>query len=161
MTLDNMMLALALAVAAGVGCGGGDDDDVPPEPVLPADYETTFQEVRNCRFSADHDLARIRVRAAPDALTPYTDRTTPFPVGALVVKEQFDPGDMECAGPVVRYTIMTKLAAGSAPEALDWEWNALDQDGVPVAGEDINRCIGCHVACGKPPDGYDGTCTVP
>ena len=145
---------LALALLA---CNGGDDGE---QPVFPADYAATYQEVRGCRLSLEHDLVRMRVLAAPDALSPYNERTAPFPTGAVVLKEQFDSGDTSCTGPLVSITVMQKLDVGSSPETIDWQWQTADPDHRTVPS-DINRCTQCHIDCGKPPDGYDGTCTVP
>jgi hypothetical protein len=119
--------------------------------------------VRNCRYSLDHDLMHIRVLAAPDALTPYNGRTTPFPTGAIVLKEQYGDSDDTCTGPILNFTVMQKLEVGSAPTALDWSWQKVTADHRTVAEKDSPsaRCIQCHTGCGKPPDGYDGTCTVP
>jgi Cytochrome P460 len=143
-----------LVVFLVAACGS---DDSGPEPLFPADYRTTYQEVRNCRFSLDHDLMRIRILASPDALAPYNMRTTPFPTGAVVLKEQYDGDDTSCSGPVLRYTVMVKTATGNA---LDWAWQELDGDRRDTE-EPIQRCIQCHAGCGQAPEGYDGTCAVP
>jgi hypothetical protein len=149
-----------VVVLIASACGG--TDPPPGEPALfPADYAATYQEVRNCRNSIEHGFVRVRVVAAPDAIGPYMDRTTPFPAGAIVLKEEYDDADTACAGPVKHYTVMQKLAGGSAPAALDWEWQAATPQFRAIADEDLQSCITCHTDCGKPPDGYDGTCTVP
>jgi hypothetical protein len=132
-----------------------------PEPALyPIDYAATYQEVRNCRFSLEHDLVRIRVLASPDALTAYNGRVEPFPTGAIVLKEQYADSDITCSGPLVEVTVMQKLPIGSAPSELDWKWEKAGADHHLVDFE-VRRCRGCHEMCGQPPDGYDGTCTVP
>jgi len=129
-------------------------------PVFPDDYEATYTEVRDCRQSGDHDLNNIRVLADPAALGPYQDRTTPFPEGAVVIKVQYEFGDIDCSGEVQRVTAMEKLAVGSDPDNLDWFWQSVSGDG-KVLDEQLPRCAGCHQGCGGPPDGYDGTCTIP
>lgn len=158
--------ALAFAVVVVSGCPGDDD---PAEdstggsdavPFFAADYEASYVEVRNCRASGDHDLHNIRILADPDALAPYEGRTAPFPVDAVVLKEEFDFGDATCEGPIVQWTVMRKLEAESSPGTLDWSWQQVDADRVVVA-EDLPRCIGCHTGCGVAPDGYDGTCAIP
>ena len=93
-------------------------------------------------------------------MTPYTGRGQPFPTGAIVLKEQYKNSDTSCAGPIVDFTVMQKLDVGSSPGTLDWSWQKVSGDHHTV-NTDIGRCTDCHVACGKPPDGYDGTCTVP
>jgi hypothetical protein len=152
-------LGLAVLVAHLLACGDHDDDGGEPA-LFPADYATTYVEVRNCRFSLEHDLVRMRVLASPDALTPYNGRTAPFPTGAIVLKEQYDGGDDTCTGPIFNVTVMQKLDVGSAPETLDWNWQETDAE-YRAVDTDIDRCTRCHTDCGKPPEGYDGTCTVP
>ena len=147
----------ALLLASLLAACGSDDSGEPPP--FPADYATTYSEVRNCRNSLDHDLMRIRVLAAPDTRDAYLAKTE-FPVGAMLVKEQYRDTDTSCAGPIQRYTVMKKLAAGSSPATLDWTWYELDAD-QKTETVDAQRCIGCHTSCGKPPEGYDGTCTMP
>jgi hypothetical protein len=141
-----------------VACGGGEDP--PQAPVFPMDYATTFQEVRNCRFSLDHDLARIRILASPDAVQAYTDRVSAFPDGAIIVKEEYDEQDEACAGPFRSFTAMQKLTPGSGSDTLDWYWEESTGD-FAVVETDVKRCVNCHTDCGKPPEGYDGTCAVP
>lgn len=155
--MSRFLFVVMAASIAMTACGGDDGGD----PALyPVDYRTTYTEVRNCRPSLDHDFMRIRVLASPEALQAYQNRT-PFPVGAIVLKEQFDMPDMNCAGPVLNVTVMQKLATGADPEALDWTWQKTDQENKVLETENIKRCTGCHTSCGKPPDGFDGTCTVP
>lgn len=120
----------------------------------------TFREVRSCRPSGDHDLHNIRVLASASASDPYTTRTQPFPEGAILLKEEFDFIDEDCAGTPVAWTMMVKLAGGSSPETLGWRWFDFDADH-RVITEDEPRCIGCHTECGAPPDGYDATCALP
>lgn len=145
--------AVAGAVALAAACGGED-----AAPVFPADHATTYQEVRNCRTSADHDLGRIRVLADPAARGPYLDRTAPFPDGAVVLKAEYDFGDVDCTGPITQWTAMQRASA--AAERLGWVWQRVDRDRA-VVSEDEPRCIGCHADCGVAPDGYLGTCAVP
>lgn len=148
----------SLAVLA-VACS--DDGGTPTETaVFPADYAATYQEVRNCRASLDHDLMRIRVVASPDAIGTYTSRTGEFSPGAIVLKEEYDGGDTDCTGPVSRFSVMQKLDAGEAPDELDWTWQRVDTDR-NVVTESVKRCVQCHTDCGKPPEGYAGTCAVP
>jgi hypothetical protein len=152
---------LSAVIAARLLAACGDDGGGDP-PVFPADYAATYQQVRNCRLSIEHDLVRIRVLASPDALQPYTTHTAPFPTGAIVLKEEYGTNDTACAGPIINYTVMQKLDAGTSPETIGWTWQDVDASfRVKRDSENIARCIGCHTDCGKPPDGYDGTCTLP
>jgi hypothetical protein len=143
--------AAILVVLVLAACG----DDGGPEPLFPADY-ATYQEVRDCRPSGDHDLQSVRVLADPAALAPYRDRLAPFPAGAIVLKEQYDFGDPTCAGDIVQWTVMVKDDAGP----IGWRWQRVDA-ARHVVSEDDSRCYGCHTDCGVAPDGYLGTCAVP
>lgn len=128
-----------------------------PEPKFPASYAATYTEVRNCRSSSDHDLHRIRVLADPEALGPYMTRTSPFPVGSVVLKAEYDFADVTCSGEPVEWTVMQKLAT---PEDLGWVWQRVAADR-SVTTENDPLCITCHTSCGVSPDGFDGTCTMP
>jgi hypothetical protein len=152
---------LALLIGGALAACGDDGGDDGGEPALfPANYAATYQEVRNCRNSVEHGAVRIRVLASPDALTPYTTRTAPFPTGAIVLKEERADTDLDCSGPIVNYTVMLKLDAGSSPDTLDWRWQEVDPK-LRAEQTNLERCPRCHTDCGKPPEGYDGTCTVP
>jgi hypothetical protein len=131
-------------------------DDATP-PLFPADYAATYTEVRNCRSSSDHDLHRIRVLVEPQALAPYQMRSAPFPVGAIVLKAEYDFADTSCAAPPIEWTVMQKLGT---PDQLGWTWQRVDAKR-NLETENDPRCIQCHTDCGVPPDGYDGTCTMP
>ncbi|MGE5307422.1 MAG: cytochrome P460 family protein, partial [Hyphomicrobiales bacterium] len=146
--------------ACGSNSNGKTDGNTSGPPVFPADYAATYQQVRNCRLSLEHDLMYIRVLASPDALAAYNGRTAPFPTGAIALKEQYGEDDTTCAGPIVNFTVMQKLAVGSSPATLDWTWQKVGADR-RLVDTDITRCTRCHTDCGKPPDGYDGTCTMP
>lgn len=140
-----------VAFALVLGCGG----DPRAPAIFPSDYARTHQEVRDCRFSLDHDLMRIRVLASPDAVMPYLDQT-PFPTGATLIKEQFDEADETCSGPVVGVTAMQKLDVGSSPDTIEWLWQEVGPD-LLEQERNADRCIRCHTRCG----GFDGTCTMP
>ena len=117
--------------------------------------------MRDCRQSGGaHDINFIRVLADAQALAPYADRTAPFPVGAVVLKEEYEFGDSACAGPIKQWTVMVKTEPGASIDTLDWRWQRVSnlRD---VVQEDAARCVGCHQGCGVAPDGYDGTCAVP
>lgn len=135
-----------LAIALLVACGSDS-----AEPTLfPADYASTYTEVRSCRPSVDHDSHQIRILAAADAVTAYTDRVTPFPEGAVIVKAEYARTDTSCAGPVVELTAMQR--AGT-----DWRWQRTTAELEPIAIEP-GDCSGCHAQC---PGGYAGTCATP
>jgi hypothetical protein len=141
-----MRLVAVLAVLSACGSDGS-------EPLFAASYASTFVEVRNCRASADHDLNKIRIVAGPTALASYNMRAAPFPDEAIVIKEEYDFADGTCAGPIIQWTVMKKVAG-------TWAWQKVDKDR-KVVEEDTPRCINCHTQCGVPPDGFDFTCAVP
>lgn len=153
------LVALVWTVGSAAGCDD-DGDGTGASPAFPADYEDSYVEVRNCRPSGDHDLNNIRILAGPLAAAAYEDRMEPFPVDAVVIKEEFDFGDLECAGPIKQWTVMQRLPAGSSDETLGWAWQRVDADR-RVLEEDAPRCVACHQGCGVAPDGYEGTCAVP
>lgn len=144
-----------------LGCG----DDAPdppagPDPLFPADYAATYTEVRDCRPSGDHDLNVIRILVDAEALGPYQDRDEPFPVGAVVLKEEYSFDDPTCAGPIEQWTVMVRLEPDSSPTTLDWRWQRVDAER-NVVGEDTPRCYGCHTGCTPDAGGYEHTCAIP
>ena len=138
-----MRFAVLLFLAA---CGSDS-----ASPLFPDGYQ--YAEVRNCRSSSDHDLNKIRVLVDPVAANSYTTRSAPFPDGSIVLKEEYDFADTTCSGALVQWTVMKKVGG-------TWQWQRVDKDR-NVESENEARCINCHTQCGKPPDGYDGTCAVP
>src|SRR5260221_4964197 len=137
----------AWLVVVAAACGP------PATPLFDADYATTFTEVRNCRGRSDHDLHNVHVLANPLAMAPYVNRDAEFPVGAILLKEEYDFGDTTCADAIVWWTVMEKLPAGSSPSTLDWHWQKVDNHRSVVTDDEV-RCISCHTKCGVPPDGY-------
>lgn len=160
--------AAALIALVSCGGGGGGDVDATPaidtmaadaafQPFFPDDFEAAgYQEVRNCRGSADHDLSQIRVLASPEARQPYLDRTDPIPDGAILLKPLYDFEDTACEGAILEYAAAIKDA--SAVETAGWHWQRVSVDR-RVITQDDSRCFGCHDGCG-PPDGFDHTCAV-
>jgi hypothetical protein len=156
------LLVLSAALAPGaVACGGDETHGTPSaSPLFPANYASTYTEVRNCRQSGDHDLNVIRVLADPAALGPYLNHNAPFPEGAVLLKEEYDFADTTCSGAITQWTVMARLATGSSPVTLDWRWQQVG-DGRNVIGQDTPRCYGCHTACTGSSGGYENTCTLP
>lgn len=152
------MVARILALAALLGGLAGCTNDT-VEPAFPEDYRDTYVEVRDCRQSGDHDLHTVRVLADPATAAVYADRGGPFPVGGIVLKEEYDFGDTDCTGPIVAWTVMQKLEVGTSPADLDWYWQTVSPDR-EVIEDNPERCANCHQGCVEP-EGYDGTCTVP
>ena len=151
--------ALALASVLAAACGGGGDDGV-ETTLFPADYASTYTEVRDCRKSADHDLNNIRIVADPTALASYQERTEDFPDGSIVIKEEYDFADNDCSGEIIQWTVMVKGGADSSSDTLGWHWQQVNGSR-NVDTENEFRCINCHTECGDAPGGFDGTCAEP
>ncbi len=148
-------LALGILTLLLAACGGDE-----PVPLFPADYATSYVEVRACRTSADHDLSRIRVLTDVTALNAYVGRNAGFPAGSIVLTEEYALADAACAGPIVRWSALERLAGAEPTARLGWRWQQVDPDRV-VVSQDEPRCTTCHVTCSAPPDGYLGTCAAP
>lgn len=148
-------VSLAVAVAVLVTAAGCPEEPELPEPLVPADYRERTTEVRNCRFSVEHSGVYIRVLADDRALPGYEEGIYPFPPDALVIKEQYR--DSACSM-LEGFTVMQRLPDGEDPDALDWQWQELDAERVPIGPEDVQTCVGCHRSC---TEGRDGTCTNP
>jgi hypothetical protein len=149
-----------LFVAFVAGCPGDDppSPDAAPAALFPASYLDSYVEVRDCRTSGDHELRKIRVLADPLAKDAYMLRDRPFPVGAILLKEERDDS---CDGEIASFTVMVRLADGSSPSTLDWQWQRVDPKTMRDATEDPARCINCHSGCADPPDFYLHTCAIP
>jgi hypothetical protein len=139
-------------------CSGPDAPQQEDAASFPADYDASYVEVRDCRKSADHELEFVRILADPMALGPYMDRAGAFPDGAVVLKEQYDPADDSCSGPITQWTVMTKRAAAS--EHLGWDFQRVTADR-RVVETNTPSCFGCHQGCSGTPTGYDSTCADP
>lgn len=142
---------------AGVPDAGVRPDAAMIEPVFPGDFATRWREMRDCRFSHEHELRNIRVLASPDAEAAYAalSADTPYPVGATLVKLEYD--DDTCAE-VIEYTAMKKLAAGENPAGGDWRWQRVSVDRRVIEDGAPWRCINCHTWHCAPPMGYDLSC---
>ena len=156
---------LPVLVAAAVALLGCNDDPGPPIPVplVPLGVESTWQEARKCRTSHEHWLHSVRVVVNPLAWKAYTSwlpldpANTPFPVGSVVVKPEYD--DQFCKN-LIGYTVMRKEPAGYWPAANDWHWQRLDANRkILEDGKLAKSCASCHQSHCDPPAGYDFTCT--
>ena len=145
------LLALGL-----LSCSEAKTEPPGPAPIFPADFEASWQEARSCRFSHDHDLRSIRVFADAAAYTPYLDWTAPFPMGATLVKIEYEDADCQV---VLGLTAMQKLPVGSDPPVRDWAWQKLDASRKVLSATDVpSRCIDCHEYHCREPYGWDWTC---
>lgn len=150
-----------LGVIASVAIACDSDTEAPPQPLIPQGVETAWTQTRQCRSSHEHWLHSVRVVVSDNAVKPYNSwqvgNPQPFPVGALVVKPEYD--DQFCDN-LIGYTVMRKEAPGYWPEANDWHWQKLDaQRRVIEDGKLAKSCAGCHAWHCAPPNGFDFTCT--
>jgi hypothetical protein len=160
-------MALALLPLLVAACGGDDDGppdaapdaevDAGPHPHFPADFEQRYEELRDCRFSHEHELRYIRVFASPSAAESYRQLSpdAPYPVGANLVKSEYDD---ELCTDLREYTEMTKLDADSFPEGGDWLWQRIDPERRVTESGAPTRCTVCHKVHCAPPFGYDLSC---
>lgn len=125
--------------------------------ILLIDYVDIYMEVCGCWQSGDHDLYVIRVFVDFDVFGFYENCMDFFLVGFVVVKEEYDFGDVDCSGEVVRWTVMQCFEDGSALLDLDWYWQGIDADFV-VDEDNSARCVQCYQGCGDFLVGYLGTC---
>ncbi|MBI4584508.1 MAG: cytochrome P460 family protein [Planctomycetes bacterium] len=128
-----------------------------PEPILPADYRSSYVEVRNCRFSLEHGGVYIRVLASPEAALKYLENANPLPVGSVIVKEEYSDDHCE-ASELLRWRVMGKESPGFDPADGDWHWQWLTSR-CEVVYDDKKTCIGCHLQsdCVR----RDYMCTLP
>ena len=132
-----IVLPLIIVMFGSASC-----DD--PEPLFPVDYEASYVEVRNCRFSADHDLSPIRVLADPEGAPAYTNRDAPFPAGAVILKEEYGFDDTACTGPIQRWSVIMREPEDSSPSTIDWHWQRVD------ANRKVFESLGCVVQDDEP-----------
>ncbi len=137
---DNGMVAINELVAAVNATLNG----CPIEPIFPADYRDTYSIVRDCRLSIEHGAVMIRVWADPTSAQAYRDEENPLPVGAVIIKEEFEGVDCDTDEELIRWRPMRKQAPGFDPEHGDWAWQWVNADGT-VPFNDKATCIGCHL----------------
>ncbi len=151
----------------------------PLAPFFPVDYAATYLEARSCNQSVDHDLIGVRILASPMAYPAYVSRRVPFPVGSVVVKEEFDDWDLTTrrCEKIKRWTAAIKGPPGTDPALGDWIFQVVSPERVVTAqGQDAKArsCRDCHAICGtavtpravspgqkphpSPNDGYDHMC---
>jgi hypothetical protein len=134
----------------------------PVDPVFPEDYRSSYELVRDCRLSIEHDLVRIQVWANDIARDAYVNRDAELPDGSILVKEEFDGDDVGCADPMIGWTVMRR-EAGFSPSIGDWHWQTLNEEQVVIEDGRISECYMCHDMCDDDEDdeGFDWTCAVP
>lgn len=155
-SLQGWFGGLAVGVASFCACTG-EVEEPPPAPIFPAEAPTSWREVRDCRHSHEHELNHIRVLANDAAHDPYLLWNAPFPVGATLLKLEYDDG---ACSHLIRYTAMKKLPQGSDPSRGDWHWQASSPARVVEVHAKVSQCVACHkVHCREDnKTGFDLTC---
>lgn len=155
-----MKRAAVLALVAAACTGSPDTDSQADagsaaQPLFGADYAQTHVQVRDCRFSIEHDGVYIRVRANALAAATYADAGYPFAEGSVVLKEEFL--DAACQNPS-GFTAMRRSAQPEFAQTGGWQWQRLDAERRVTQNGALTRCYSCHSGC---TNGRDGTCTDP
>lgn len=135
------LASLALLASHG-GCEG--PDSVPAQPIFPADYRTTFVEVRDCRLSNEH-AATIRIWANDVGVAAYLARAAVLPEGSIIVKEEFEGLDCSNDAELAFWSVMKKEAAGFDADANDWRFQEISAPNRAVTLDTKATCIRCHV----------------
>ena len=148
-----LLAGVAVASCGDDGDGGMDPDPDPEDPVFPADFASSFTEVRDFRSGVPHP-SFLRVYANNTGASDYTAGNYPLAEGSVLVKEIYaDP----LGAQIVGWVAMQKREAGFATSSGDWYWQEVDEDRVVVDSGSIQNCIGCHSACTT----TDWLCTEP
>ena len=140
-----------VAQAAGLLALSGLAVGCPPAstaPAFPADYASSYVEVRDCRRSPEHDLAFIRILATPDAAPIYQARAGSFAEGTVILKEEY--ADPDCTM-LEGFTVMAR-------ERGAWRWQEVTADRTVLDDGALPRCVGCHSSC---EEGFEQTCALP
>lgn len=142
----------------------GPEDPPAPTSLVPADYASTFVEVRGCRMTSEHTattpglvVSHIRVLTNPEAATPYRTHAPQLPVGTLVIKEEY--ADPSCSR-LRAWTVMRKEAPGYDPMRNNWRWQRVRaSDRAVLVDGRVESCASCHAAAAC--RARDWQCTVP
>lgn len=130
------------------GNENGNDNTAGPEPVFPANYRETYEVVRDCRCTVEHNqlgASLIRVLASPDAVEAYLNDDV-IPEGGVIVKEEFTSGDCSDDS-LLLWRVMRKEAEGFLPAAGDYSWQTVELDRTVVDTSPATCATsGCHGA---------------
>ena len=159
MAASSTVLSAALVTVLSLGGTACEPADPGPPAPFPADYESSWTETRDpCRLSHDHQLRYIRVFADELAAPSHLDLGQPYPVGAKLLKAEYD--DEACES-LVSFVVMEKLRAGADPVNYDWDWSRWSpgREYLDRPDEVPRLCVGCHeYHCSELPFGYDLSC---
>jgi hypothetical protein len=157
------LATIVLSAGCLAACSGDDGGSGPPPgpvaPYFPADFLSSYVEVRDCRLTtehADNGAVRVQVYASPECAAQYLTAIYPLPQGAILVKELW--GDAACSQ-LVGYVTMRKGAVGTAPTYGDWEWQEVTPGRQVLSTGVQTACLRCHA--GVDCLNRDFTCTDP
>jgi hypothetical protein len=163
--LRGRRLLLVALVAPAIACGAGGATEVigssrdvrtdpSSVPVVAApggsaspvgrDFRATFTKLNHERFtSRGHLRDRFDVDVYVNALAKeaWDAGAHEYPVGAVLVKDQFDHGVADRRAGVL---VMEKREAGYDPEEGDWRWLVLGLNGGIEREGKIDACVLCH-----------------
>ena len=111
---------------------------------LARDFRSTFTKLNHERFASRghlRDRFDVDVYVNAPAKTAWESGAHEYPVGAVLVKDQFDHGFADRAAGVL---VMEKRAAGYDPEGGDWRWLVLGLNGGIEREGKIDACARCH-----------------
>jgi hypothetical protein len=154
------LLFATLALLATTSACNSDFD---AEVAFAANYQTTYQKLHSCKASQHPAAKYVETWLSPDAkeawaayaaLPEGSTATVALPVGAVLVKTQFD--DAACKE-LKNFTVMEKLAVGAAPTTGDFRWQHVDIDGACLNCDNGSACSSCHTQ----PACRDFVCTKP
>jgi hypothetical protein len=148
-TRQSQMSKLWLAASSCliVACAFGGTCETPDptvEPIAPADYRTSFTQVRDCRFSIEHDGVQIRVWANDIAMAAYLAEENPLPVGSVIVKEEFIGDNCDDDPDLNILSVMRKETSGFDNEDNDWHFQEINPTSRAVITNTKTDCIECH-----------------
>lgn len=159
-----LLAALVAPVVVACGAGGASEAigashvataaEPSSAPVAPApggsasplarDFRATFTKMNHTRFASRghlRDRFDVDIYLNSTAKTAWESGAHAYPVGALLVKDQFDHA---VAGRAAGVLVMEKREAGYDPEGGDWRYVVLGLDGGVEREGKIDACLRCH-----------------
>jgi hypothetical protein len=142
----------AAAEAIGASHGARSDSSSVPVVAVPGgsasplsrDFRSTFTKLNRERFASRghlRDRFDVDVYVNTAAKGAWESGAHEYPVGSVLVKDQFDHA---VAGRAAGVLVMEKREAGYDPEGGDWRWLVLGLNGGIEREGKIDACIRCH-----------------
>jgi hypothetical protein len=91
--------------------------------------------------SRGHGKIWVEIYTDQIASKPFDADTGPYPVGARLVKAQYEE---QLGGAPKILTVMKKMAAGYDPDHGDWYYGVYGPDLAPLKEGRLQMCINCH-----------------